>query len=232
MIRFTAPFFLLAAFVLLLLVTLSVPIIHSIYLLTATANISVSVLGFTGGVYEDVNFGIWGWCASPRNVDVLGATTSVEPAQCSAPHLGYTFDSTVLSLLQVQNLSPSEVQDISRGITAALVLHPIAAGLTFLALLFSLHHAFTSRPSRLSVIVTLPLTILASLVTTVIFAVDVAFIVIARNQLTSDTSGAVSLGFGNAVWMVLGAMIALWLGIIAVSLGVCCNGSRRTKAAY
>jgi hypothetical protein len=50
-----APFLLFAAFVLLLLVSLSAPIIDSIYLFRLSAT--------TAGAQSNVNFGVWGYCA-------------------------------------------------------------------------------------------------------------------------------------------------------------------------
>ena len=56
------PFLTFVAFLLLLLVSLSVPIIHSIYLFRLTAHAATSFLdaSATGAV----RFGVWGYCIS------------------------------------------------------------------------------------------------------------------------------------------------------------------------
>lgn len=43
---------------------------------------------------------------------------------CSKPHLGYDFDSTVQSVLRAQNVDPNALK---HALTAAFVLHPIGA---------------------------------------------------------------------------------------------------------
>ena len=60
------PFLIFAAFLLLLLVTLSVPIIKTIYLLRLTAYASTSFLNASADAVA--RFGVWGYCIS--SVDV------------------------------------------------------------------------------------------------------------------------------------------------------------------
>lgn len=56
------PFLTFVAFLLLLLVSLSVPIIHSIYLFRLTAYAGTSVLNASAA--GAVRFGVWGYCIS------------------------------------------------------------------------------------------------------------------------------------------------------------------------
>jgi hypothetical protein len=55
------PFLLFAAVLLLLLVSLSTPIIHSIFLFKVTAHAMSGVHSSTSG---QVRFGVWGYCVS------------------------------------------------------------------------------------------------------------------------------------------------------------------------
>ena len=57
-----APFLTFTAFLLLLFVSLSVPIIHSIYLFRLTAYAGTDFLN--ASVTGAVRFGIWGYCIS------------------------------------------------------------------------------------------------------------------------------------------------------------------------
>lgn len=61
MLAAITPFLLLAAFLLLLLVTLSVPIIKAIYLFKLTAKVS-GILD--SGAGATARFGVWGYCVS------------------------------------------------------------------------------------------------------------------------------------------------------------------------
>ncbi|KAJ3994066.1 pali-domain-containing protein, partial [Lentinula boryana] len=205
------PCLLFIAFLLLLLVTLSVPIIKTIYLFTLTASVS----SLLESASSSVKFGVWGYCISGVNVG------SVPPT-----HLGYTVDSTVASAL---NLDSNElVHVVSETTTAALVLHPIACGLTFLTLLVSLFmlRRGSNGTVRLPSLITLGVGILATLLTTIIFLIDVIVVAVIRNGVKDDTNGVVTLNWGNAVWMALGATLALWLAMLGTCGGVCACGAR------
>ncbi|KAL6305411.1 hypothetical protein BKA93DRAFT_817021 [Sparassis latifolia] len=97
------PFLLFSAFTLLLLVSLSLPIMTSIYLFTVSIDASSSLLG--------------------------SSTAGFARLGCSKAKLGCDFDGTPFSTLRVSGLENS----ISRTLSAVLVLHPIACGFAFLA---------------------------------------------------------------------------------------------------
>ena len=60
------PLLVFVAFLLLLLVTLSAPIIHSIYLFLLSADVSVSLI--QASARTAVKFGVWGYCTSGLDV--------------------------------------------------------------------------------------------------------------------------------------------------------------------
>ena len=114
-----APFLIFSSFVLLLLVTLSAPIIKPIYLFRLFSDVGGSAASASGGV----NFGVFGYCVSSTRYSyasqgllcqshiihlcpssVLGVSGSTG-GSCSTPRLGYTFDSTVTQLLCVLPLA-------------------------------------------------------------------------------------------------------------------------------
>ncbi|KJA27541.1 hypothetical protein HYPSUDRAFT_63219 [Hypholoma sublateritium FD-334 SS-4] len=215
-----APVLVFIAFLLLLLVSLSVPIIRSIYLFRLSANISSSLL--ESGASEAANFGVWGYCLSGIKATVIGISKS-SAAECSKRHLGYTIDDTVAdAFLQTT---------ISRATTAALVLHPIAAALTFLTLLASLFilRRGSNGTSRLPSLITLVVGSLAALLTTVVFLIDVIFIAVARHRVADATDDTVTLSWGNAVWMVLAAAVALWLSTLGACCGIFAGARKRSK---
>lgn len=69
MLAIITPILLFIAFLLLLLVSLSVPITKTIYLFKLLANVSAGFL--KSGVSGNVQFGVWGYCFS--GVDITGA---------------------------------------------------------------------------------------------------------------------------------------------------------------
>ncbi|KAJ3476496.1 hypothetical protein NLI96_g11118 [Meripilus lineatus] len=180
------------AFLLLLLVSLSVPIIKSIFLFTLFASISSSFLD--SGVNGSVRFGVWGYCVSAIDVSVVGIgvdhSTNVV---CTNVTLGYKLDDTVAAALHVDDIENA----ISRTITAVLVLHPIACALSFLTLLVLLmirrNSAALSRPAYLSIV---GVAFITALLTTIVFLIDVILVAITRNAVNSDN---INVGWGNAL---------------------------------
>ncbi|KAI0831452.1 actin cortical patch SUR7/pH-response regulator pali [Trametes gibbosa] len=218
MLAAITPFFLFAAFLILLLVSLSLPIIKSIFLFQLVANSSASFLDSSAS--GEARFGVWGYCTSAITVDT---------------QLGYQFDSTVANALHVSGFSDT----ISRTLSAVLVLHPIACALTFLALLASLFITSRRSPytvSRPAALTTLLVALLAAVIATVIFLLDVIFVAVVRHKINDKSHGILQLSWGNAVWMTLGATVALWGSVVSSSMGLCGvrrgNGSKRVDGRY
>jgi len=207
---------LFSAFLLLLLVSLSVPIIKDIFIFRLYANVSAGI--FNASATGNVRFGVWGYCISAINVSVAGISQDTSSEQCSKPKLGYDFDDNVKRALNVSGVNSSA---ISRALAAVLVLHPIACGLTFLAFLTSL---FILRwrgggSSRVASIFTLVIGLIAALLTTVVFLIDVIMVAVVRNRIRDETDGDVTGTWGNGVWMTLGATVALWAALVGACVG-------------
>jgi hypothetical protein len=165
---------------------------------------------------------------------------------CSPKHLGYNIDPTVANLLYAllrvqlsQSLTPAYRHItayrnlIDHGLTVVLVLHPIACGLALLTLLLSLLMARpTSGTTRFSALMTTLAALISAILTTVIFIIDVVLVAVVNKRVKDETHGAVGLGWGNGVWMVLGAMIALWLALLGATCGIFqLRRARRNAAA-
>ncbi|QRW00753.1 SUR7/Pali family protein [Ceratobasidium sp. AG-Ba] len=218
---FLVPFLVFAGFLLLLLVSLSIPIIHTISILNIAANVRA---GFTNtSLSGGIKFGLWGYCVSDITGTLIGISRT-QAGYCSKSKLGYDIDNQVLSALGIDDLNGF----ISRGLTFVLVLHPIACGLAFLALLFAIMLAF--RPARLASAMTLIFAVLAAIVATVAFAVDVALTTIARNKIGDVTDNELKVTYGAVPWMTLGAMVALWAATVAACCGIFLGGRRRRAA--
>ncbi|KDQ57590.1 hypothetical protein JAAARDRAFT_156382 [Jaapia argillacea MUCL 33604] len=125
-------------------------------------------------------------------------------------HVGYTFDPAILGF----NV-PSRLNDhIIHGLTGALILHPIAAGLSGLAVLFGICGASYHRVG--TVFMSL-IAALATLATLVAWVIDMVLFGIARSQFRNEGLGA---QYGNATWMTLGALVALILGFCFSACGI------------
>ncbi|KAF7967828.1 hypothetical protein HWV62_17496 [Athelia sp. TMB] len=77
----------------------------------------------------------------------------------------------------------------------------LSCGLTFLALVMSLFMAKRGQTgaSRVASFFTLGSGILAALITTIVFFIDVGLVASVRHKVKNDTQGDVALNWGNAV---------------------------------
>ncbi|KAF8311560.1 hypothetical protein DL93DRAFT_2098697 [Clavulina sp. PMI_390] len=218
-------FCIFVAFLLLLLVTLSTPIINSITLMRANVKIGVSFLS----VKDSINFGVWGYCLSDGSVNFFGLNPSVGGA-CTKPALGYS----------TEFANNSHVKNLLHGTVAkGLIVFPLATAFAFVALASSIAAHFLThsrhdtyldtRPASRSARVLSAVEML-SLIFAGIFA-DLSFIIAIvvaakAHAAASDSDGLISISYGPGVWMALVAAILLWFAKVAA----CCVIGRRRKA--
>ncbi|GJE87184.1 actin cortical patch SUR7/pH-response regulator pali [Phanerochaete sordida] len=204
MLWIVAPVLAFAAFLLLLLASLSVPITHSIYLIRLTGHTAIPYLD--ASATSAVRFGVWGYCITAFDLS-LGNVHDDTPGFCSPPRLGYKFDSTVQAALNANGVN---VKAMNRSLTALLVLHPITCGFAFLTLLLSLsvvrRHGAISRGASF---LTFTVGLFASLLTGFLFTLDVVFVAISMHDVKKNTNGQVTGAFGAVTWMVLAAALLL-----------------------
>ncbi|KAJ7644094.1 hypothetical protein FB45DRAFT_896889 [Roridomyces roridus] len=213
-LSFVCVALLFSAFLLSLLVSLSLTIIKTIYLLsvfsTRTGQPATSAA-------TELRFGVWGVCAT----SVLNAPTFfANNGECFGPMLGYTIPADIVALTDI---SQGVINAVSQVLLFVLVLHPIAAGLSFITLFSSLFLA-----SHGLTILSLVLAIITAMVTTAVFGIDLALVLVAKSQLPS-LEGELQLGvqWGNAPWMGLAAAVLTWMAVIALSARACyCMGVR------
>ncbi|KAF8806592.1 hypothetical protein BYT27DRAFT_7224335 [Phlegmacium glaucopus] len=213
-ISLTSCAVLFVAFLLFLLVGLSLTIIKPIFLLavrsTATETQPLSIA-------TELRFGVWGVCATSD----LNKPTISNAGTCYGPMLSYNVSSFVQ--LNDAGISPEIVDIVEQALLVVLVLHPIVAGLSFLSVgssLFLASHAFS--------IFTLILTIITALVATLSLAIDLALVLVARNRVATLGSFKLAIDFGNGVWMIVTAVILTWIAVVLLSARACyCLGVRR-----
>jgi len=204
----------LIAFILLLLVGLSLPITKAIYLLSVKSN--VEGLPPTS-VATELRFGVWGFCASNA---INPPSWYTNNGECFGPRLGYDVPADVLATI---NFPVALANFILSSLLALLILHLVAAGCAFISLLASLYLA-----SQIASICGLIMSIIASILASMMFAVDLSIILVAKNKVDDLTHGSFLVNLGNAIWMVMIAAALSWAGVILLSVRACyCCGIRR-----
>ncbi|CCL99227.1 uncharacterized protein FIBRA_01242 [Fibroporia radiculosa] len=200
-ISITTCVLLFISFLLYLLVALSTPIIKSIFLFEIKFNEEDGDVA--SGVATNLQFGVWGLCAY-----------SVLPGfeYCYGPRLGYTIPESILSLTGYPDL----VDDVVEVLTILLVLHPVCAGLSFVGMFTSLF-----LESHAMCIISLIITILTIILGCLVFAADLALVIIGRIKISALSDFSYYVNWGPAVWMILAAVVCLWVGMILLSVVVC-----------
>jgi hypothetical protein len=204
---------LFVAFLLFLLVSLSLPIIKTIYILAIR---STNVEDQPLSIANQLRFGVWGVCAS----SALFPVTATNDGTCFGPMLGYNVPANLANLV---GISPEIVTVVKQAILVVLILHPIVAVFSLLTLISSLYLA-----SHNWSICTLILSLLTAKLATASFIIDLALVIIARVELKNLQSIHIAIDFGPAVWMILVAALLTWFAVLALSARACyCFGVRR-----
>jgi len=206
-----ANFFILAGWVLLLVATISAPVVDKISFLNIT----------NGG--STTSFGVFGYCQDAQS------------GQCSSRALGYS----LASIAGSAGNDPSYVNTSVDRATKALVLHPIAAGIAFIAQIIALaSHRFGFLFASLIVL-------FAFFVSLAAMALDFALFGIVRHAINNPgnnskvivggNTGNGTASYSTATWLVMGATISLLIAVLFTLFACCCGGDRRrgtTKGAY
>jgi hypothetical protein len=149
---------------------------------------------------------------------VFGFTSSKVGIGYDFTPIGVHFDSAKVNTSNVHNL------------TKALILHPMAAGLAGLSVLFGLcgarhRHSSSRRPHAGTILMTISAA-LATALTLIIFILDMVLFSTVRNRFRKQD---VSAQFGNANWLTVGALGAL---LLAFGMGICTVFSRHSRSKY
>jgi len=205
----------LVAFLLFLLVGLSLTIIKPIFLFSIR---STAIELRPSSIATELRFGVWGVCASGQ----LDPNSEI----CFGPKIGYSVSSFVD--LNKAGISTDIVAVVESALFVVLVLHPVSAGLALLSLICSLFLA-----SQAFSIFTLILTIINALVSTVSMAIDLALVLVARSRVPSLGTFSIAIDFGNGVWMTVTGVILTWIGVVLLSARACyCLSVRRGKRRH
>ncbi|WWC60403.1 uncharacterized protein I303_102975 [Kwoniella dejecticola CBS 10117] len=205
---FPAFFLTLGGFILFLLVTLSVPIIQTIYLLQVRFDRS----GTAGSTSLGANAGVFGLCYQGGQASFLGFDYSSNAA-CTDPHVGYTFDETFLGL---DNSGLSRA--VIKGLAGSLILNAIAAGFAGLSLIWSFFAWFcSSRGWEIFTFISLFFSVLSGWLA---WALDLALALVARHRIEDASNDVLDARIGNGVWLALGGVVALTLALCFAGCGM------------
>jgi len=202
-------FLLFASAILLLITTISAPVIHDISLLKVTLTNSSALR------HSSVTFGTFGYCV----LDVAPANTDQD--YCTKKHIGYNPAAIMDSIDSTHFTTAAE--DTTKALTRVMILHPIVCGLAFIAFLLALGSGVCGA-------------LLASLIsgltwvlTVVVMATDFVWIGTIRDHINNhseDKSGS-KAKFGPAMWTELAAMILLFFATFIVLFT--CFSARRHR---
>ncbi|KAK1964532.1 pH-response regulator [Colletotrichum eremochloae] len=194
-------FLLLAATVLLVVTSISAPVVHNLSLLTV--KLGQSSAG------REITFGTFGWC-------VIGGSADGSD-QCSRSSIGYSPADIIGEADATQYSSWSS--DAAEALTRVMILHPIAAGVSFIAFVLSAGAGmFGSLFAAL-------VSGIAFLITVVALICDWVMLATIRRKINRDDNGADGsyAHYDVALWTLLAAAICLLLGTIVVFF-TCCSG--------
>jgi len=206
-------FLLFAASILLLITTISSPVIHDISLLKVTLTNQSSLRN------TSVTFGTFGYCL----LDVGPGSTDQD--MCTGKHIGYN-PAQVMANIDGTDFSTAS-EDTSKALTRVMVLHPIVCGLAFIAFLMAIGAGVCGALlASLTAAITWALTV-------VVMATDLTLFGIVRNHvndLGDDQSGS-HAKFGPAIWTEIAAMVCLFFATFIV-LFTCFSARRHKRAAH
>ncbi|CAG8654917.1 2850_t:CDS:2, partial [Acaulospora colombiana] len=100
---------------------------------------------------------------------------------------------------------------INGGLTFALVLNPIACGVTFLTLLFAIWFAW--RQKRVAALLGVIFGVISAVLATIAFVIDITIMTVAKKNV-EKLSDNFSVTYEQTTWMTLVAMILLWIAVI------------------
>lgn len=199
-IHHIGTFLLFAATILLLITTISSPVVNDIAILKVSRPDSSSV-----------TFGTFGYCLRGTNND----------DSCSKKVIGYN-PALIMSRLETIDFSRAS-EDTSKALTRVMILHPVACGLAFIAFLLALGSGFIGALTASLV------SALAFVVTLVVMVTDFVLFAIIKNHVNKDHSGS-HAKYAVGMWTILAAMVLLFFATFIVLFSCCSARRHKRQA--
>jgi len=188
-------FLLFAAAILLLITTISAPVVNDIGIL------KVTLTNKSNFHHSSVRFGTFGYCV----LDVAPADSDQD--FCTGKHIGYN-PAAVISEID-QTTFDKAGTNTSKALTRVMILHPIACGLAFIAFLLALGSGVCGAVFAAMV------SAIAWVITVVVMATDFVAFGIIKRHVNNDGSGS-KAEFSVGMWTILAAMILLFFATFIV----------------
>jgi len=202
-------FLLFAATIFLVITSITSPVVNNIGLLTV--NLPNAARG------SEISFGSWGYCIQD------GAGNGRD--DCTNAQVGYN-PATVMREVDGTDFS-DYAENTAKALTRVMVLHPVAAGLSFIAFFLAMGAGVVGS-------------FLASLVASVAFIVTLVVLVcdfvglgIIKSNVNNERNGRLDSNayFSAGMWCVLVAAICNFLAAIIVFL-TCCTGRVKSRREH
>lgn len=213
-------FLLFAATILLLVSTITSPVVDRMAIakvctiprLTATP-LTLFPQASLRGNSATVNFGALGYCIRvagcvrlPRHVgggsDRLATPDSASDA-CTKAQVGYQFPQALFNLAESTGVLSNTAENAIEATTKALVLHPIACGVSFLAFLIA------ALSDRLGFICAALIAFVAMLCAAVAMILDIVLFYVLKAYLRKNNIGQlVSVSYSVGTWTCVPSLIA------------------------
>jgi len=185
-----ATFLLFASAILILITTISAPVVGDIGILKVTLTNKTDIR------HSSLTFGTFGHCA----LDVPPVTTDQD--YCSGKSIGYD---PAKIMIQVEGTKFSTAaRNTVDGLAKVMVLHPICCGLAFIAFLLNLGAGIVGGLFATAV------ALITWILTLVVLVTDFVSFGIIKNHVNGDGSGSHAV-FGPAMWTLLGAFVLLFI---------------------
>ncbi|KAL8418103.1 hypothetical protein RB594_001646 [Gaeumannomyces avenae] len=200
-------FMLFSAVILLVITNITAPVVHNISLLRIDLNDA------QGQHNPALTFGTFGHCFvdAPGGDDCSPSMVGYDPAEVINERTGLNYYSTAAGT--------------ARALTRVMILHPIAAGVAFIAFALSLGAGtFGSLLASLAAL-------LAFFVTLVPLVTDFVMFGIIRSGINDNRNVDARAQFGAGLWTLLAAAVLLLVGTVIVFLTCCSARIHRRRDA-
>ncbi|KAF8335976.1 actin cortical patch SUR7/pH-response regulator pali [Cantharellus anzutake] len=193
-------FFLFVSFVLLVFVSVSAPVWHTLGFMKVSG-----LAGHSSGAR--LVLGVYGYCITAAGSD-----------SCSKVSVGYPIG-------DVLNSIGGTTAHRLHNLTGALILHPIAAGITFIALLTALGaHTVGFLCASFIALIAWIATVLALILDFVMFG-------IVKRHVNDVGLSSLKASWSTGIWLVVAAVVTLFIGTITACCG-CLTDRRKNRRSY
>ncbi|GAA5998055.1 Rim9p [Rhodotorula paludigena] len=201
-------FLLFCATVLLIVSSITSPVVNDIPIIRAT-------IGGSGSSLR-ANFGVFGYCL----------TQDGQNDACTGTQVGYELPAALAQIASSTGILSDDAQSAIRAVTAALILHPIACGVSFFAFLIA------ACSDRLGFICASLIAILAAILALIAMILDLILVIFVRHWFEDNNlDGLVDVDYSYGTWTTVAAFACLFVAVFA-TLCACIRDRRQRRYKY